>query len=88
MRIPIIRHHHERYDGTGYPDGLKGEEIPLLARLFTIVDAYDAQTNRRPYNTVRSIQSSLEELRANQNSGFDPRVVKAFTEMIEEEGNI
>jgi len=84
--IPIIRHHHERYDGTGYPDGLKGDEIPILARLFTIVDAYDAQTNQRPYNTILSAQSSLEILRASQGTGFDPRVVEAFIEMIEEEG--
>lgn len=83
--IPIIRYHHERYDGTGYPEGLAGEEIPILARLFTIVDAYDAQTNRRPYNTVRSIQSSLEELRASQGKAFDPQVVNAFIDMIEEE---
>jgi putative nucleotidyltransferase with HDIG domain len=84
--IPIIRHHHERYDGTGYPEGLKGDEIPILARLFTIVDAYDAQTNQRPYNTILSAQSSLEILRASQGTGFDPRVVEAFIEMIEEEG--
>lgn len=84
--MPIIRYHHERYDGTGYPEKLKGKEIPILARIFSIVDAYDAQTNHRPYNTVRSTQNALEELRASQGRAFDPQVVKAFAEMIEEEG--
>ncbi len=81
---PIIRYHHERYDGSGYPSGLKGKEIPILARVFAVVDAYDAQTNRRPYNTVRSIQSSLAELRANRETFFDPQVVDAFIAMIEQ----
>lgn len=86
--LPIIRHHHERYGGSGYPNGLKGEEIPILARIFSVVDAYDAQTNRRPYNTVLSIQSSLVELRANRGLLFDPQVVDAFSAMIEEEEGI
>lgn len=82
--LPIIRYHHERYDGAGYPDGLRGEEIPMLARIFTIVDVFDAQTNRRPYNTVRSVQSTLESMRANAGKLLDPEVVNAFTAMIEE----
>jgi len=83
--LPIIRHHHEHYDGSGYPDGLKGEEIPILARIFSVVDAFDAQTNQRPYNVVHSIQNTLENLRASKGTMFDPQVVDTFIAMIEEE---
>ena len=48
--IPLIKHHHERYDGRGYPNGLKGQEIPYLARMLTIADSFDAMTSNRPYN--------------------------------------
>jgi putative nucleotidyltransferase with HDIG domain len=85
--LPIIRHHHEHYDGSGYPSGLEGQAIPILARIFAVVDAYDAQTNQRPYNTVRSNQSTLAELCANRGSLFDPHVVDEFYSMMEEQGN-
>ena len=85
--LPIIRHHHERYDGSGYPGGLQGQEIPIMARIFAVIDAYDAQTNQRPYNTVRTVQSSLAELRANRGILFDPQVVDEFSAMMEEEEN-
>jgi putative two-component system response regulator len=83
--LPIIRYHHERYDGTGYPDGLKGEEIPILARIFSVADAYDALTSQRPYNAVNNSRQALEALRAGKGTHFDPHVVDAFADMIEEQ---
>lgn len=84
--LPIIRHHHEKYDGSGYPTGLKGQEIPFLARICSIVDAFDAQVSQRPYNSVRSVQGALNELRASRGSDFDPQIVDTFIEMIQQEG--
>jgi putative two-component system response regulator len=83
--LPIIRHHHERYDGTGYPDGLKGDEIPILARIFSVADAYDALTSQRPYNAVNNTRQALDALRVDKGRHFDPRVVDAFVAMIEEQ---
>jgi putative two-component system response regulator len=83
--LPVIRHHHEHYDGSGYPDGLAGEEIPLLARIFSVVDAYDAQTNQRPYNTVLEIEDVLANLQEASGTQFDPAIVDAFVAMLREE---
>lgn len=83
--LPVVRYHHERYDGTGYPDGLKGKEIPLLARIFSIVDAFDAQISQRPYNRVRTVEGALAELQAGKGTSFDPEIVDIFSEMILEE---
>jgi HD-GYP domain-containing protein (c-di-GMP phosphodiesterase class II) len=83
--LPIIRHHHEHMDGSGYPHGLKGDEIPLLARIFSVVDAFDAQAHTRPYNMAPSVQKALASIRANRGTWFDPQVVDAFTEMTEEQ---
>src|SRR5262249_48215561 len=60
---PIVRHHHERLNGTGYPDGLRGDDIPLLAQIVSIADAYDAMTSDRPYRTARSLAFAFEDLR-------------------------
>jgi putative two-component system response regulator len=82
--LPVILHHHEHYDGSGYPDGLQGEGIPLLARIFSVVDAFDALTNDRPYNSVLGTQSALENLYADRGIQFDPRVVDEFVLMMAE----
>jgi putative two-component system response regulator len=84
--LPIIRFHHEHYDGSGYPHGLAGDEIPLLARIFGVVDAFDAQANMRPYNTQPSVHKALANIQANRGKWFDPEVVDAFIDMMAERG--
>lgn len=80
--IPLIRHHQERWDGTGYPSGLAGESIPILARMFSIVDAFDALTSNRPYREKISITEALQYL--NEQSGilFDPAIVPVFEKLV------
>lgn len=73
-----IRHHHERWDGKGYPDGLAGHEIPELSRIIAVVDAFDAMTSDRPYRSSMSTEKALSILRSNAGTQFDPRVVNAF----------
>jgi putative nucleotidyltransferase with HDIG domain len=73
-----VRCHHERYDGKGYPDGLQGEEIPLLGRLMAIADTYSAMTTDRPYRKALPIEVALEEIRKNSGTQFDPLMVEAF----------
>ena len=80
----VILHHHEKYDGSGYPDGLVGEDIPLLARIFAVADAYDAITSERPYRRGRSHQEAIEEIIRCSGSHFDPKVVEAFIKLTEE----
>jgi len=77
----IVRHHHERYDGKGYPDQLKGEEIPIGARILTVVDAYGAITDKRVYKSKRSHQEAIAELRKNAGTQFDPEVVTVFLKL-------
>jgi putative two-component system response regulator len=83
---PILRHHHERWDGQGYPDGLKGEAIPMGARIIGVVDAFDAMTQYRIYRQPRSAPEAMEELRAARGSQFDPDLVDAFVSVLEEAG--
>ncbi len=78
-----VLHHHERWDGTGYPDNLRGEEIPIETRLITVVDAYDAMTSDRPYRRAMPHQAAIEEIRAGAGIQFDPRVVEKFMEIAE-----
>jgi HD-GYP domain-containing protein (c-di-GMP phosphodiesterase class II) len=73
-----ILHHHERYDGTGYPDGLKGEEIPFISRVLHVVDAFCAMTAERPYRPAKSRMDALEEIKKHVGSMYDPVVVEAF----------
>lgn len=77
-KIPIIRHHHEYYDGSGYPDGLAGEAIPIEARIISLPDAFDAMTSARPHRGVMPLQDVLEELERCKGRQFDPRVLDIF----------
>lgn len=79
-----IKYHHENYDGTGYPEGLKGESIPLLSRIIAVVDAYDAMINDRPYRKAYSITKARQELKAYAGLQFDPHIVDEFVKMLEE----
>ena len=74
----VIRHHHERYDGSGYPDGLEGEEIPLPARIVAAADAYDVMVRGRPYGERRSPKEAMGELVSGPGSQFDAGVVAAL----------
>ncbi len=76
--IEGARHHHERFDGTGYPDGLKGEEIPLLGRILAICDAFSAMITERPYRHAILPEKAREEIRKNSSTQFDPGLVKVF----------
>jgi HD-GYP domain-containing protein (c-di-GMP phosphodiesterase class II) len=76
--IPGIRHHHERWGGGGYPDGLRGEQIPLLARIVGVADAFDAMTTNRPYQRAMSFQLAANRVNELMNTVYDPRVVEAF----------
>jgi HD-GYP domain-containing protein (c-di-GMP phosphodiesterase class II) len=78
----IILHHHERWDGKGYPAGLKGEEIPFLSRILMVADSFDAMTNARPYRPAMNLDYASEELRKNRDLQFDGRVVDAFLKQI------
>jgi putative nucleotidyltransferase with HDIG domain len=76
--IDIVRHHHERYDGQGYPDGLSGGEISLGARIVAVADAFDAMTSARPYRPALSRREAMREMRRCRGSQFDPEVVDAL----------
>ena len=78
----VARWHHENWDGSGYPDGLYGDRIPLSARIVRIADAFDAMTNRRPYQAPVSFEAALEELQAGAGHDFDPELIRHFVEMI------
>ncbi len=82
--MPLVYHHHERFDGTGYPDGLRGEEIPLGARIISVADAFESMTSDRPYRKAMPVEDALAELRHNAGRQFDPRVVEVFLRLADE----
>ena len=82
--VPLVLHHHERYDGNGYPHGLKGGDIPLGARIIAVADSFEAMTADRPYRKALTAEEAILEIRQNAGSQFDPDVVKAFMEVLKE----
>jgi len=87
--LPGVQYHHERYDGTGYPANLKGENIPLDARILAVADAFDAMTTERPYRPwKRSREEALQELERHAGSQFDPRVVEVFARIVLEDARL
>lgn len=81
---PLILHHHEKYDGTGYPNGLKGEKIPLGARIIGIADFFDALTTVRPYRPAWSVADTIEEMNDQMNGAFDPQLIPVFVELVKD----
>lgn len=85
----IIQHHHEHYDGTGYPDGMKGDDIPLGARILSVADAFDAMKSARPYREKPlEREQIISELKNNAGVQFDPKVVEAFLDILEKDTEI
>ena len=78
----LLYHHHERYDGKGYPQGLKGEEIPIGARIVSVVDSFVAMMSERAYRKSMNLEESLDEIQANRGTQFDPDVVDSFLRVI------
>ena len=85
--LDIPHYHHEKWDGTGYPQGLKGEQIPLSARLFAVVDVWDALRSDRPYRASWTHEKALEYIRAQEGTHFDPKAVELFMQVMSEEAN-
>ena len=83
LDIPFC--HHERWDGSGYPRGLKGQEIPIAARIFAVVDVFDALTSDRPYRRAWGRDRALEHIGSGAGSHFDPSVVRAFLKLVSED---
>jgi putative two-component system response regulator len=83
--LDMVLYHHEHWDGSGYPYGLKGGQIPLVARLFAVVDVFDALTSDRPYRTAWSRSQALGYIREQAGRLFDPRVVDLFLEVVDSE---
>ncbi len=80
--IPIVKYHHERYDGRGYPENLKGEDIPLLARITAVADSFDAMSSRRTYRDNLELEKIISEIEENKNTQFDPRIADVFLDII------
>jgi HD-GYP domain-containing protein (c-di-GMP phosphodiesterase class II) len=87
-KLPLIKYHHERFDGKGYPDGLKGTDIPMLARIICVADSYDAMTSKRAYRDTMPRVEARNELIRCSGSQFDPKVVTAFLEVLVDESKL
>jgi HD-GYP domain-containing protein (c-di-GMP phosphodiesterase class II) len=83
--LPAVRNHHEKWDGSGYPDRLAGRAIPVIARIICITDSFDAMTSDRPYRKALSNEQAVEELKKNAGSQFDPTLVDLFLEILDDE---
>lgn len=81
--IPVVKHHHERYDGRGYPSKLAGNDIPFLARIAAVADTYDAMTSKRPYRDALPLDVVIEEIRKNSGTQFDPEIADVFLDLLE-----
>lgn len=86
--IPVMRHHHERYDGKGYPQGLCGENIPLLSRMLALCDVFDAMTTERCYKEVSTLEESVAEIKRCSGTQFDPQLCELFIEFLTEQFGI
>jgi putative methionine-R-sulfoxide reductase with GAF domain len=84
----IILYHHERYDGTGYPMGLRADEIPVGARILAVIDAFQSMTSGRPYRTRRTVEEAVQEIVKNAGTQFDREVVEAFVSVLKEDGKL
>jgi HD-GYP domain-containing protein (c-di-GMP phosphodiesterase class II) len=85
--VSIIRYHHENYDGSGYPEGLSGDEIPVISRIIRIVDSFDAMTSHRPYRRNMSWDEALDEIRRHAGTLFDPALVVYFEEVLKSDSS-
>lgn len=83
--VEAVLHHHERFDGSGYPDGLKEENIPLYSKIIALADAYDAMTHNRVYSRAKSEEEALKEIIRSSGTQFDPKLVEVFKKVIERE---
>lgn len=81
--LPIVEHHHEKYDGNGYPSNLKGEEIPYLARIVAVADSFDAMTSKRTYNIPMTLDEAKEEIRRCSGTQFDPSIAQVFIDILD-----
>jgi HD-GYP domain-containing protein (c-di-GMP phosphodiesterase class II) len=86
--LRIVRSHHERLDGRGFPDGLRGEKIPIEARIVAVADAFDAMTTERPYRDARQPDDAVAELRRVAGTQLDPAAVEAFVDAFPEPGDL
>jgi len=86
--LPIVKSHHENFDGTGYPCGLKGDDIPLSARILCVADSFDSMTSDRPYRPAPGMERAISELRRCSGTQFDPEVVEALLKVLQKEAQI
>ena len=81
--LPIVKYHHEKYDGTGYPEGLKGNDIPYLARITAIADTFDAMTSKRVYRNAMPLETVIEEFKKCRGTQFDPEIDDVFLNILQ-----